>query len=388
MMNLVEKMPQESMITWRRYLHENPELSFEEYETTDYIESILASFPNITYERIAKTGVVATLEGKEPGKTIALRADIDALPVTELADVPFRSKKEGIMHACGHDAHTAMLLGALAFLSDMQDDIKGRIKFIFQAAEELQPGGAKELVKLGVMDDVDMVFGLHVAPKVPVGIAAVIPGPITAASDTFKLTIQGKGSHGSMPDLSIDPVMIGSEIISNFNNIISRNVSPFSNAVISIGQFQAGFAPNVIPDTAEIKGTVRTNDPKVRSMIASRMEAIVKNICDIYGATYEYHYNHGYSPVINNPETTKLVQEAAEKIIGKERLIFPNPIMGGEDFSAYTDVVPGTFSMIGCGTEAEGCGFVNHHPKFKINEECLKYGAALHVQTVLDILGK
>lgn len=387
-MELLAKVPQESMVKWRRHLHENPELSFKEFETTDYIESILASFPNIRYERLAETGVIATLEGSKPGKTVALRADIDALPVKELADVDYPSKVDGVMHACGHDAHTAMLLGAVEVLSGMQDKIAGKVKFIFQAAEEVPPGGAKQLVELGVLDDVDMIFGIHVAPKVPVGVAAVVPGAITAASDRLKLIIKGKGAHGSMPQLSIDPIMIGSEIVSNFNNIVSRNVSPFDNAVISMGKFQSGEVANIIPHTAELEATIRTNNNEVRALVKERIIAIVENVCSMYGAEYEYEYIEGYSPVRNNAETTKLAQTAVAKVIGEQRLIFPKPIMGGEDFSAYTDVIPGTFYMIGCGTDAEGCGFINHHPKFKINEECLRFGAASHVQTILDILGE
>ena len=379
-MDLLSKVPQEDMIKWRRHLHENPELSFKEFKTTEYIESVLAEFPNIEYKRLAPTGVVATLVGSKPGKTVALRADIDALPVTELADVDYRSNVDGEMHK-------AMLLGAVEVLSKMQDKIAGTVKFIFQAAEEVPPGGAKQLIELGVLDGVDMIFGIHVAPKVPVGIAAVIPGAITAASDRLKLVIKGKGAHGSMPELSIDPIMIGAEIVSNLNNIVSRNVSPFENAVISMGKFHSGEVANIIPHTAELEATIRTNNKDVRALIKKRVISIVENICEIYGAECEYQYIEGYTPVINNPETTKLAQDAIAKVIGRQRLIFPKPIMGGEDFSAYTDVIPGTFYMIGAGTDAEGCGYISHHPKFKINEECMRFGAASHVQIILDILG-
>lgn len=386
-MELLKKVPYKSMVKWRRYLHENPELSFKEFNTTSYIESILATFPNISYERLASTGVVAILKGAKPGKTVALRADIDALPVKELVDIEYCSKIDGVMHACGHDAHTAMLLGALEVLSNMQKEISGKVKFIFQAAEESPPGGAKELVELGVIDDVDMIFGIHVMPNVPVGVAAIVPGAITAASDRLTIRIEGKGAHGSMPQLSIDPIMIGSEIVNNLNNIVSRNISPFDNAVISVGKFQAGEVANIIPQYAEIAATIRTNNQKARKEIKRRIITIVENICEMYDAKVKYEYIEGYNPVNNNKKTTKIAQKAVSKVIGEEYLIFPKPIMGGEDFSAYTDTIPGTFYMIGCGTDKEGCGFINHHPMFQINEKCLSYGAACHVQIILDILG-
>ncbi|WP_086313796.1 hypothetical protein A5821_001337 [Enterococcus sp. 7F3_DIV0205] len=388
MTTIQEKMPQADMVKWRRHLHRHPELSFHEVETAKYIQKVLADFPNLEVSSLTENSVIAILKGAKPGKTIALRADIDALPIVEESDVDFPSENPGVMHACGHDTHTAMLLGAVKVLSEMQDKIAGTVKFIFQPAEEEPPGGAKLLVEAGVMDDVDMVFGLHIAPNIPVGMVGTRKGPASAASDVFTLKIQGRGSHGSTPDLSVDPIMIGVEIINNLNNIVSRNISPFDNAVISIGEFNAGKTANVIPDTAQIQGTVRTNDKEVRMFIKKRIEGIIDGICKMYDATYDLDYLLGYSEVNNDSDATDIVVAAAEKVVGKERMFEAPKMMGGEDFSAYTDVKPGSFFILGGGTAAEGCGYMNHHPKFKIMEECFPVGSGMHAQIILDILGQ
>ncbi|ALR99957.1 peptidase M20 [Enterococcus silesiacus] len=388
MTTIQEQMPQADMVKWRRYLHRHPELSFHEVETAKYIQKVLADFPNLEVSSLTENSVIAILKGNKPGKTIALRADIDALPIMEEADVDFPSKNPGVMHACGHDTHTAMLLGAAKVLSGMQDKIAGTVKFIFQPAEEEPPGGAKLLVEAGIMDDVDMVFGLHIAPNIPVGMVGTRKGAASAASDVFTLKIQGKGSHGSTPDLSVDPIMIGVEIINNLNNIVSRNISPFDNAVISIGEFNAGKTANVIPDTAKIQGTVRTNNKEVRQFIQKRIEGIIDGICKMYDAAYDLNYLLGYSEVNNDSEATDIVRAVAEKVVGQERMFEAPKMMGGEDFSAYTDVRPGSFFILGGGTAAEGCGYMNHHPKFKIMEECFPVGSGMHAQLILDILGQ
>lgn len=382
----LSQMPQKEMIEWRRHLHKHPELSFQEHETAKYIKKILADFPNLQVYSLTDNSVIAVLKGKKIGKTIALRADIDALPIFEESDVEFQSENPGVMHACGHDTHVAMLLGAVKVLSNLQDKIVGTVKFIFQPAEEEPPGGAKLLVEAGVMDDIDLIFGLHIAPSVPVGMVGIREGALTAASDTFKLKIQGKGSHGSTPDLSIDPILVGVELVNNLNNIVSRNISPFDNAVISIGEFTAGNKANVIPDTAKIQGTVRTNNKKTRLYIEQRIEEIVQNTCTMYGASYHFEYIKGYSPVVNDKYATKLLTSSVEKVIGKQKVFQAPQIMGGEDFSAYTDVKPGSFFLLGGGTEEQGCGYMNHHPKFKIMEDCFMSGAAIFTQLILDNL--
>lgn len=388
MINLQEIVPQTEMVEWRRHLHRFPEVSFKEVETAKYIRNVLSTFPNLEVTSLTANSVIAILKGKKPGKTIALRADIDALPITEESDVEFKSENPGVMHACGHDTHTAMLLGAVKTLTNMQDKIAGTVKFIFQPAEEEPPGGAKLLVEAGVMADVDMVFGLHIFPSLPTGTIGTRVGALTASSDIFTLQIQGKGSHGSTPELAVDPILVGVEIISNLNNIVSRNIGAFSNAVLSIGEFNSGATANVIPDTARIQGTVRTNDKHIRLLMKKRIEDTIAGICEIYGATYELDYILGYSQVMNDSEATAIVKQAAERVVGVEKMFETPQMMGGEDFSAYTDVKPGSFFILGGGTAEEGCGYMNHHPKFKIIEDCLKVGAAMHTQIVLDLLGE
>lgn len=385
-MNVLELVSQKNLSRWRRHLHQFPELSYKEVETTRYIEFILDQFEGITHQRLSSTGVVATLVGAHPGKHIALRADIDALPIEEESDVTFPSQHTGVMHACGHDAHTAMLLGAIEVLATMQDSIQGTLTFIFQAAEEVPPGGAKELVELGVLDDVDKVFGLHVAPMMPVGQVALMSGFVTAASDTFHLTIKGKGAHGSTPEVAIDPIMIGAEIISNVNNIISRTISPLDKAVISFGEFHSGQASNIIPGTTTLSGTVRTNRPETRQQLKEQLHRTISHICQMYGADFDLLYHEGYGSINNNPLATEMAHDAISQIINPENILEIEPLMGSEDFSAYTDVRPGAFFLLGAGVEAEGCGYINHHPQFKINEDCLLLGSAMHILIALEAL--
>ncbi|MFD3445608.1 M20 family metallopeptidase [Microbacteriaceae bacterium 4G12] len=387
-MNWKETLPLAEMIQWRRHFHQYPELSNEEVETSQYIYDVLSTFPNIELSRPIENSVVATLKGSAPGKTVALRADIDALPIHEEADVPFQSTKPGIMHACGHDAHTAILLGAAKVLSEMKEELTGTVKFIFQPAEEVVTGGASLLVEAGVIEDVDYIFGLHVAPTIPVGIIGTKIGAVTAAADSFEVTISGVGSHGSTPERAIDPILVGAEIVTNLNHIVSRNVSPLDNVVISIGQFTSGNAHNVIPNSATIKGTVRTNQPETRKFVQKRICEVIDYITKAYHATYGMNYELGNSAVINDEEATTIVKKAASEVVGEKGILPFPPMMGGEDFAAYTDVIKGSFMMLGVGTEEEGCGYMLHHPKFKINENCLSIGAQIEVQIILEILGK
>lgn len=383
------RVSKENIINWRRHLHRHPELSFHEVETSNYIYNILESFGVYKLERLTPTSVLATLETGRPGKTIALRADIDALPIHEEAEVEFISETDGVMHACGHDAHTSMLLGAAEVIATMTDQLNGTLKLIFQHAEELAPGGAQELVKAGVMDGVDMVFGLHVAPMIPTGAVVYLDGPLTAASDAFILNIQGKGAHGSMPDLSIDPINIGVEIVNSINHIVSREINAFDTAVISIGKFAGGSAPNIIPDTVEIQGTVRTLLPDTRTFVEERIKSVIEHITAMHGATYELTYRHGYDSVRNNTEATEVVVEAAKKVVAVPQLLIEGKtIMGSEDFSAYTSVTPGSFFILGCGTKEEGYAYINHHPKFILDENAFTTGSEMFVQIVEDTLGE
>ncbi|MBU5307535.1 amidohydrolase [Clostridioides mangenotii] len=387
-MDPIKLVQKDKMVEWRRHIHSHPELSFHEVETAKYIKSILETYPNLEISSLTETSVIAVLKGSKPGKTIAFRADIDALPVHEETDIDSRSKIEGVMHACGHDTHTAMLLGAVDTLSKLQDEIEGQVKFIFQPAEEKPPGGAKFLVEAGVLDDVDMIFGLHVMPNIPVGMISVSEGSITASSDSVTIVVKGKGSHSSSPELSIDPILIGVEIINNINHIVSRNVSPFDNLVISAGEFNSGKTANVIPNTARIQLSIRSKKPEIRMYAKKRIEEIVNGVCSMYSADYDLDYLLGYSSVKNDSAATDFVFRAGERIVGKDNIIAIPKSMSSDDFSAYTEVKPGSYYILGAGTKEEGCGYMIHSPKFKFNEDALQIGAAMHVQIVLEVLGK
>ena len=388
-MDVKALISEENIIKWRRHIHENPELGFQEVETSKYIYEILESFDTYKLEKLTPTSVVATLATGKPGKTIAIRADIDALPILEETDIDFKSKNDGVMHACGHDSHAAMLLGAAEAVAKIKDELTGTIKFIFQHAEELPPGGAQELVAAGVMDGVDHIFGAHIAPGMPAGAIGYRYGVMNAAGDIFELTIKGRGAHAAEPHTSIDPILIGSEIINALHHAVARNFDPFANAVITIGEFRSGHAANIIPDTAWIQGTARTNTKADRDIAEERITKIINNIIEMHGATADFKYLRGYDLVTNATEEMDYVLAAARKVVG-EAMIFETPaIMAGEDFSAYLTKAPGAFFNVGVGDDAsQGYGVSVHNPKFKLEEAGLFNGAAMHVQLVLDLLGK
>lgn len=389
MTNWFDSIPTEEIIKWRRHLHQNPELSFKEYNTSQFIFDTLSSFPNLDITRPTETSVVATLVGGAgEGKTIALRADIDALPIVEEAEVSFKSKNDGVMHACGHDTHTAMLLGAASVLSHMKDKLAGTVKFIFQHAEEQVPGGAQQLVDAGILENTDEIYGIHIIPNLEAGSLGVTSGFATTAADGFFLKIQGKGSHASTPELSIDPIVVGSEIVMALQSVVSRSVKPSEMAVLSIGEFQSGQAPNIIADTAKLSCSIRTTSEEVRELMEKRVKAIIEHITAAHGATYDLDYVRGYSALYNSPELAKKAKAAAIKALGEE-LVYDAPmLMASEDFSAYTKVIPGCFLWLGGGKAEQGCGYMNHHPKFNIMEESLINGTKVEVQLVLDSIGK
>lgn len=387
--NWLNQIPKESIVEWRRHLHENPELSFKEFKTSQFIVDTLSKFQNLDITRPTETSVVAILVGGAgEGKTIALRGDIDALPVTEESDVEFKSKVDGVMHACGHDTHTAMLLGAASVLSKMKEELTGTVKFIFQHAEEQTPGGAKELVDAGVLEGVDEIYGIHILPNLEVGSLGVTSGWATTAADGFFLKVQGRGSHGAMPENAIDPIIVGAEIVSALQSVVSRNVKPSEMAVLSIGEFHSGQAPNIIPDTAKLSCSIRTTNDEVRELMEKRVKEVIQGVTAAHGATYELDYIRGYSALYNTPELAAKAKVAAIKAIGEE-LVYDAPmLMASEDFSAYTKVTKGCFLWLGGGKAEEGCGYMNHHPKFKIIEEAMFNGTKVEVQIILDLLKK
>lgn len=390
MMDWFDQIPVEKITEWRRHLHQNPELSFQEYKTSQFIYDTLSTFPNLELSRPTETSVVATLVGTAgEGKTIALRADMDALPIQEETDVAFKSVNDGVMHACGHDTHVSMLLGAASVLSGMKDKIAGTVKFIFQHAEEQVPGGAQQLVDAGVLMDVDEIYGIHILPRLRAGsLGVVTTGYATTAADGFFLKIQGRGSHASTPELSIDPVVVGAHIVMALQTVVSRNVKPSEMAALSIGEFHSGQAPNIIADTASLSCSIRSTNEEVRDLIEERVKKVIHRVADAYGATVELDYVRGYSALYNTPELAMKAKESAARVLGDD-LVYDSPmLMASEDFSAYTKVVPGCYMFLGGGLEEEGCGYMNHHPKFKILEESLVNGTKVEVQLILDLLGK
>ncbi|NOU72460.1 amidohydrolase [Paenibacillus sp. LMG 31458] len=377
---------EEEVIGWRRYLHKYPELSFHEEKTAQFVYETLQSFGDLEISCPTKTSVMARLIGQQPGKVLALRADMDALPIEEENDFDFVSQNKGVMHACGHDGHTAILLGVAKILAQQKHQIKGEVRFLFQHAEELPPGGAQEMVKAGVLDGVDMIIGAHLMSTLPLGKIGLSYGPMMAGADTFKMTIVGNGGHASQPDLTIDPIAIGTQVVTNIQHIVSRYLDAQETLVISVTQFHAGSTINVIPNTATIGGSVRSFNPELREKIPTFIERIVKGITEAHGATYELDYRFGYAPTINDEVVTRFMDEMVCELFGEESREFVKPTMASEDFSAYQKVVPGSYVAIGAGNKEKGIIYPHHHPKFTFDEEALQYGVKLLVNGTLKIL--
>ncbi|PEJ56350.1 N-acyl-L-amino acid amidohydrolase [Bacillus sp. AFS002410] len=376
----------DEVIEWRRYLHENPELSFQEENTALFVYDKLKSFGKLEISRPTKTSIVARLIGDYPGKVLAIRADMDALPIQEENIMKFSSKNDGIMHACGHDGHTAMLLGAAKLLCNFKNQIKGEIRFIFQHAEELPPGGAIEMVNAGVLNGVDQIIGAHLMSNLETGKIGLKYGPMMAGADMFKITIFGEGGHASQPNQTIDPILIGTQVVTNIQHIVSRKIDPIDTAVISVTQFNGGTAVNVIPNFVTIGGSVRSFKPEVRKRIPALIEQVVNGVTNAHGAKYEIEYHFGYSPVINDHETTSLIEKTVCELFGEENRELIKPIMGSEDFSAFLNEVPGTYFFVGARNEEEGIVYPHHHPKFNIDERALKDGVKIFVQAAFNIL--
>lgn len=361
----------DEIVGWRRYLHEHPELSFEEYETAKFIAEKLESFGLEVKKGIGGNGLIGILKGDQAGKTIALRADFDALPITDLKEVAYKSQKEGVMHACGHDGHTTALLATAKTLSHYREHLHGNIIFIFQHAEEKPPGGAKFMIAEEVLKDVDYVFGAHLDSGSPVGKVSVGDGFKMAAVDKFAIKIQGLGGHGAKPQQSIDSIVVGSEIVGALQKIVSRRINPFDAAVVTVGVFHAGSAFNIIADSAIIEGTVRTMTDEVRNKVKEEIYSIVKGVTESAHATYEIDYLHGYPALYNHPTETELVKELFEVEFGTDSVIEFEPSMGGEDFAYFLNEKPGTYFKAGSRNDDERTHFAHHHPKFDFDERAL-----------------
>ncbi len=369
-MALTTARVESDVVAWRRHLHRHPEPSFHEHETAAFVADTLAGFEGLAVERPTETSVVARLDTGRPGPVVALRADIDALPITEESGVEFASERPGAMHACGHDGHTAMLLGAARVLAEGRDELPGgSLRFLFQHAEEIAPGGARDLVGAGVMEGVAMVYGCHLWTPLELGKVAAVPGPFMAAADFFRLVITGRGGHAGLPHTATDAIAAAAEVVGSLQHVVSRRIDPLQPAVVTVGSLHAGDAPNVIPGRAELAGTARCFDPGVRERIPKLIEEIARGVCAAHGAAYELDYQFGYRPVVNDERATALVRS----VIGDALTEF-EPIMGGDDFSAYLEEAPGCYAFIGAGGE-----FPHHHPRFRIDERALATGTELHV---------
>lgn len=379
---------QQWIVEKRRTIHRHPELMYEEFETSKLVQNTLKDL-KIPYKKdIAITGVVGTI-GNGDGPCIALRADMDALPIHEETDIDFKSEIDGKMHACGHDCHTAMLLGAARVLKENEDKINGTIKLIFQPAEEGGAGG-KMMREQGVLLEpkVQQIFALHVAGTIPVGTLASKAGTLLAATSSIKIIVKGKGGHAAAPHHTNDPVVTGSKIVVELQTLVSRELSPLEPGVISITMANAGSAFNVIPSTMELQGTIRSLTVEGVSKLQKRVKEVAQSIAEANRCEAEVSFpGNDYPPTINDAECWELGKSAATEILGEENLIeMPDPIMGGEDFAYYTEEIPGCFSFLGVGNPDIDAVYDVHHPMFKVDEEALSLGTAIHVNTALKAL--
>ncbi|MFP3917158.1 M20 family metallopeptidase [Lysinibacillus telephonicus] len=376
----------EEIVEIRRYLHQNPELSFKELKTAKYIAEYHEKLGHEIRTGVGGNGVVATLKGHHPGPTVALRADFDALPIFEQTDLPFKSQNDGVMHACGHDGHTATLLGLAKVLNKMKSELQGTVVFIHQHAEELPPGGALPMIEDGCLDGVDVIFGTHLQAEMPLGEIGYRAGALQAAPDMFNIRIQGRGGHGAYPHQTIDSIAVGSQLINSLNQIVSRKIDPLDSAVLSVTSFVAENPYNVIADHAEMIGTVRTFKEETRIFIEQEMERVVKGVCETAGASCEFTYTRGYPTLINHKEETEFVAEIAKRIPSVTTVKETEPVMGGEDFAYYLQHVKGTFFFTGAQNPEWEVSYPHHHPKFDIDERALLIAAKVLGMATLEYM--
>jgi len=371
------------LVEIRRAIHMHPELGFEEFETSKLISEWLEKFGIHVKRGMGKTGVIGLLEGRAPGRTVAIRADMDALPIEEPNRVSYASRIKGKMHACGHDAHVAILLGVAKFFSSMKDGVKGNIKWIFQPAEE-GGGGGKVMIEEGTLDNpkVDAIFAAHVFPFLPIGKVGVYERVGLAAADRFTIKIIGKGGHAAAPHVSKDPILAAGHLITQIHSIVSRNINPLDSGVVTIGKVSGGTAFNIIPDEVELLGTVRSLNSQVREDLKNRIDQTIQGIAQSFGMDYQFEFNYGYPVLINNSEMTGLVASACSKGIGEENVEALKPSMGAEDFAYYLQRCPGSFFRLGCRNEEKGIIHPYHSNLFDIDEEVLPFGVEMFVRII------
>jgi amidohydrolase len=390
---------QPQLVEWRRYLHQRPELGFKEQQTANFVaqklqewgfEQTLDTSVPLRYQTgIAKTGIVATISSNRPGPVLGIRADMDALPIQEENEVPYRSQHDGIMHACGHDGHTAIALGTAYYLAHHREDFAGTVKIIFQPAEE-GPGGAKPMIEEGVLKnpDVAAIIGLHLWNNLPLGTVGVRTGALMAAVEVFQCTIFGKGGHGAMPHQTVDSIVVSAQIVNALQTIVARNVDPIDSAVVTVGKFHAGTAHNVIADTAKMSGTVRYFNPKLEGYVEKRIEQIISGICQSHDASYELEYLQLYPPVINDSKIAELVRSVALEVVETPAGLVPEcQTMGGEDMAFFLQQVPGCYFFLGSANPSKDLAYPHHHPRFDFDETALGMGAEIFVRCVEKFCG-
>lgn len=381
-----------SLASWRREFHAHPELSFRETATTARVREILGE-SGFRRMRVGTagvpTGLVADLDTGRPGFCIALRADLDALPMKEEGTPPWRSKTEGTMHACGHDAHTAILIGAARILKALEPELAGRVRFIFQPSEESpQQSGARAMIAEGVLEGVDAVAGLHVWGTLPAGVVGIHSGPFMAASDEWEVTIHGRGGHGALPHLSIDPIVAAGALVGALQTLVSRESDPLEAVVVTCGHLEAGTTFNIIPDRAFLQGIVRTFNPDLRSTIEARLERLVRGICEAHGCRADFRFKSVLPATVNDAAFTEEARAVARSVLGEDRVIDIPPTMGSEDMSFYLERVPGSFLFLGTKNEEKGIGRPQHHPEFDVDDGILAKGSALLAALAWDFLTK
>jgi len=368
------------MTAWRRHLHMHPELSFREERTSAWIAERLREIGcDEVRTGVGGNGIVAVIRGANPGPVVALRADIDALPIQDEKDVPYRSTVPGVMHACGHDAHTAALLGVAAHCAAARDGLAGERRLLFQPAEEVTPGGALAMIADGALDGVSAIYGVHLWTPLPFGTIASAPGHIMASEDEFALVIRGRGGHGGMPHETVDTIAAGASFVQAVQTIVSRSVDPLEPAVVSIGSFHAGTAPNIIAEVCHLSGTVRTFDAEVRSRVQERLRAVADAVCRQFGADHSLDWRDGYPPVVNDEREAERFFEVARGLFGADAVKRIRPLMAGEDFAYYLERVPGCFMFVGAGNAECGAVWPHHHPRFDIDERAMLSAARLLV---------
>lgn len=375
-----------AMIEMRRYLHAHPEQSLLEFETTDYIATQLDAL-GISYRRMASTGIIGEIKGAKPGKTVLLRADIDALSITELNTVDYKSTNEGSMHACGHDTHISMLMTALKALNEIKNDIQGTVRFVFQPAEEVA-AGAKQAIEQGVLEDVDNVFGIHIWTVDETGQVSCPAGPSFAACDQFTVKFTGKGGHAAQPHMTNDALVIASQYVVLLQDVVARRVDPMNAAVLTVGKIESGDRFNIIAETATLEGTVRTFDPNERDMIERKIIKYAEHIAEMHDAVAEVEFNRLTDAVNNDENAANLVQAVAREAFGEDSVQNDVPTMDAEDFGFYLTQIPGAFATVGAKNISKETDFPHHSARFNVDEDALVRGAELYAQYALAYLSQ